>query len=113
MSEVNTKSKVKVDPQAEAYEQNRREELAQSDPYQRGIAAAAATFLSNTRLEFDTAMSDLKRTALSRDQTQAGRDAYNRVHTRIEKIALRLAEITGVGVAIPEWLPPVGNPQQM
>lgn len=94
------------DPAAAAQEAERRESLKLSDPVQRGIRMAQRQALDNARGEVNQRLSDLKKTSLKRDYSQAARDAYNRGHANLVKAAERLAAITGNGVTIPQWLPP-------
>src|SRR5947207_11308621 len=95
-----------VDPEAAAKEQQRREELANSDSVQSGIAAAKEQALTNVRNEVQQRLVDLKRVSLTRDINVPGRASYDRCHASLVKAAERLAEMTGAPVSVPAWLPP-------
>jgi hypothetical protein len=87
-------------------EAQRREELAASGPYNRGVAQAKQQALDNARLALQSGLLDLKRTTLLRDQSVAGRDSYSRCHAEVVRRAERLSQCSGEGVAVPAWIPP-------
>lgn len=107
MSRAEKPKAIPADPELEAAEQRRRDELASSGAYQRGVAQAKADALRNIRGILETKLSDLKRATVTRDTNIPGRDKYNRVYNDAVKAAERLALATGQPVSgIPAWLPP-------
>src|SRR5437764_997365 len=116
MTTVQKRRPLPVDPEAEAFEQRRREELNGNDAYKRGMAHAVAQERMNAQGALNGALADLKRVTLTRDTTQAGRDAYDRTWNRTLKAAERVASMDegAIGadgkviqgaVTIPAYLP--------
>lgn len=118
MSRAEKRAPFQADPELEAAEARRREELAANGAYRRGVALAEAQERMNAQSALETALADLKRCALKRDTTQAARDAYDRCHGRVVKAAERVASvlvgsigaggkvITDPEIIIPAWIPP-------
>lgn len=113
---VEKRKPLPVDPEAVAFEENRRAELSRNDAYKRLVAQAQATERFNAEGALQTALADLKRCSLKRDTTQPARDAYNRCHLRVTRAAERVCSIIDGSiingkvqsgeVQIPAWLPP-------
>lgn len=107
MSRTEKRAPLPVDPELAANEQRRREELARSGPYQRGVALAKADDMRNCQSRFEAELGRLKRSTLTRDDSVAARDKYNHAYNDALAAGERLAKATGKPMAgFPKWLPP-------
>ena len=107
MSEVQTKRKIKVDPEAASQEAERRESLATNESHTVRIRAAEAQELSNRRGELTASFSDLQRMKSSQGNLQAAYDGYRRVYSRIERLASVICGLTGESIDVPDYDPPL------
>jgi hypothetical protein len=113
MSELKITRRPKVDDEGAAAEQIRRDELAGSDAYQRGVQHALRQELANVRGELATRLGDLAKCTVNRDFSQAGRDAYSRCWNNCLKAAQRLKSIVeNEDVSIPDYIPPPSPTEQ-
>lgn len=98
------------DPALEASERHRREELARSQPYQAGVAAALAQALSNQKELVQTRFGDVRRTQIKRDLNKQSRASYERTYGNMLREVERLAGMTGKPVSgVPAYYPPVDD----